>query len=409
VRVLAHPADLRTLREEAAFLDARIAALDELKQRNAEALQALPATQASEARLRQRVEATRKVADQLREEYQKARIAEAVDAGQVEIIDLAVVPDLPIGHGKFFKLALGLLVGLMLGSAAAFLREHMNSAIRRRDEIENVLQIPGLAIIPQIAGSVNGKRLRLAGVNVPRLRAKTNGNGSSRNGYTLVTVNDQKSGSAEAFRTLRTNLIFSQAVQTLHTIVVTSPSPGDGKTTTSSNLAVTFAQQGMRVILVDCDLRRARLHNVFHVTREPGLSQLLLGQCSMEEAVRPTVVDGLTFMPAGAIPPNPAELLGGAQMRTVLEALQSAYDVVILDSPPVHVGADTLVLGTMADGVILVLRAGQTERDAAQDALQRLKMVNARVVGAVLNDPDQKVPQYGGVYYYDYYGADEKG
>ncbi|HEX6965396.1 MAG TPA: polysaccharide biosynthesis tyrosine autokinase [Gemmatimonadaceae bacterium] len=389
-------------------LSARIAALDELKQRNVDQIAQMPATAAAEARLAQRVEATRKVADQLREEYQKARIAEAVDAGQVEIIDLAVVPDLPIGHGPIFKIALGLMVGLMLGAGGAFLKEHLNSAIRRRDEIEKVLQIPGLAIIPQIAGSANANRLRLAGVNMPRLRAKTNGNGNSRNGYTLVTVTDDRSSSAEAFRTLRTNLIFSQAVQTLHTIVVTSPQPGDGKTTTSSNLSVTFAQQGMRVILVDCDLRRARLHNVFHVTREPGLSQYLLGQCSLEDAVRPTVVDGLTFMPAGALPPNPAELLGGPQMRSALDVLRQSYDVVILDSAPVHVGADTLVLGTMADGVILVLRAGQTDLGAAQDALQRLKMVKARVVGAVLNDPDQKVPQYGGVYYYDYYGDETK-
>jgi len=302
---------------------------------------------------------------------------------------------------------LGLLVGLMLGSGAAFVVEHMNSAIHRRDEIEQVLQIPGLAIIPQIASAANANRLRLAGVSMPKLLGKRNGNGNARNGQGLVTVHDHRSVGAEAFRTLRTNLIFSQAVQTLKTIAITSPSPSDGKTTTSSNLSVTFAQQGMRVVLVDCDLRRARLHNVFRATREPGLTQLVLGQCDMSQAVRKTQVDGLTFMPAGALPPNPAELLGGAQMRSVLAKLQQEFDVVILDSPPVHVAADASILATMADGVILVLRAGHTERDAAQDALHRLRAVNARIVGAVLNDPDHKVPQYGGEYYYDEYYTDE--
>jgi capsular exopolysaccharide synthesis family protein len=118
-------------------------------------------------------------------------------------------------------------------------------------------------------------------------------------------------------------------------------------------------------------------------------------------------VDGLFFLPAGALPPNPSELLGGSQMRTTLDALAREYDIVILDSPPVHAAADALILGAAADGVILVLRAGHTERESAQDALHRLRVVNARVVGAVLNDPDRKVPSYGGgMYQYEYYGGE---
>jgi tyrosine-protein kinase Etk/Wzc len=389
-------------------LDARIAALDELKTRNAEALQALPATQASEARLRQRVEATRKVADQLREEYQKARIAEAVEAGQVEIIDMAPIPARPIGRGPLFKLALGLIVGLMLGSGAAFLKENLNTSIRRRDELEAILRVPGLAIIPQILPQNGAGRLGLRNIRLP-LPGLGNGKNGHRNGNgtALVSATNVRSTGAEAFRTLRTSLIFSQAVQSLRTIVITSPSPQDGKTTTAANLAVTFAQQGMRVALVDCDLRRARLHSVFNVPREPGLTQVMMEQATIDEVIHPAMVDGLSFVPAGALPPNPSELLGGPRMKAVLEALVARFDVILLDTPPVHVAADSMILGRSADGVLLVVRAGSTQRDSAQDAIQRLTNVGARVVGAVLNDPDHKVPQYGGYYYYDYYGAEE--
>jgi capsular exopolysaccharide synthesis family protein len=196
-------------------------------------------------------------------------------------------------------------------------------------------------------------------------------------------------------------------VHSLRTIVITSPSPQDGKTTTAANLAVTFAQQGLRVLLADCDLRRGRLHNVFRVPREPGMTQLLAGQNTLAEVMRPSPVERLSFVPAGTFPPNPSELLGSARTHAILEEVSGQFDIVILDTPPVHVAGDAMILGTIADGVILVLRAGNTERGAAQHAMQRLTNVGARVVGAVLNDPDRKVPQYGGYYYYDYYYGDE--
>lgn len=391
-------------------LDARVAALDELRQRSTDALKTLPATQAGEARLVEQVESARNMADELRDEYQKARIAEAVEAGQVEIVDLATSPYAPIGTSRRTKLLTGIIVGLLLGAGAAFLVERLNTAIRRREEIESMLQIPGLAIIPQIASHNAVRRLKMGNMSLrlptPR-RSWGVGNGSP-NGESLVTVSDFRSSTAEAFRTLRTNLIFSQAVQSLRTIVITSPSPQDGKTTTAANLAVTFAQQGMRVLIVDCDLRRARLHKLFHSVREPGLTQLMLGQATQDQVVQTTMVENLSFLPAGAHPPNPSELLGGPQMRATLERLGREYDILILDTPPIHAAADALILGSQADGVILVLRAGHTDRQVAQDAVQRLSSLGVRVVGAVLNDPDHKVPQYGGYYYYyDYYDSVE--
>jgi len=395
------------VRSHIAATEARVAALDDLKTRSVAELQGLPATGAEEARLVQRVETVSKMADQLREEYQKARIAEAVEAGQVQVVDEAPLPHEPIGSGKGMKLALGLMLGLMLGGGGALMVEHLNTSIRRREDLEGMLRVPGLAVIPQIATSQAASRR--AWLSLPGIRNGARPGGPLANGAEplneLVTVSDLRSSGSEAYRTLRTNLIFSQAVQSLKTLVVTSSAPAEGKTTTAANLAVAFAQQGMRVLIVDCDLRKARLHNVFGLAREPGLTQFMLGYSGADEAVRSTVVDGLFVLPAGTLPPNPSELLGGERMREVLDQLRREFDLVILDTPPLLAAADAAVLGKFTDGVLLVVRAGHTDRSAAQHAMQQLRTVGARVVGAVLNDPDAKVASYGGYYYYNYYGA----
>jgi tyrosine-protein kinase Etk/Wzc len=397
-------------RAQLEVLNGQLSALDGVRSRSSAQIQELPKAEEEEVFLVQRAEGILKLAQQLREEHQKARIAEEVQVGQVEVVDLASAAT-PVGSGRFRKLLFALVAGLALGGGGAFLLESMNSSIRRREEIENVLRIPGLAVIPQIASGSGGagSLLRLRGV-----RGNGNGNGKAlarqtgdgQMGEALVAAAHTHSTGAEAYRTLRTNLIFSQAVQSLKTIVVTSASPGEGKTTTAANLAVTFAQQGMRVLLVDCDLRRARLHKMFNVPREPGLTELILDQEVAAEVIRGTPVENLSVLTSGTLPPNPSELLGGPRMEGVLELLRERFDIIVLDSPPLLAASDASVLGTKTDGVLLVVRAGQTERGAAQQAVQQLAAVGARVVGAVLNDPDAKVPQYGGYYNYEYYGEE---
>jgi capsular exopolysaccharide synthesis family protein len=222
----------------------------------------------------------------------------------------------------------------------------------------------------------------------------------------LVTLTDVRSTGAEAYRMLRTNLLFTQAVNTLRTLAITSAVPGEGKTTTAANLAISCAQQGMKILLVDCDLRRSRLHRLFNVASTPGLTGLLLGQCTPAEALRATRVEGLTVLPSGVLPPNPGEILGGARMKRALDAFSTAFDLVVMDTPPLRAAADAAILGGRVDGVALVVRAGETDRAAALYSVQQLEGVGARVLGAILNDPDAKVPQYGDYYYYyDYYGA----
>ena len=383
------------VRNQLQSLDAQIDALDNLKAQSTAQIASAPQAETEEARLAQQVQAMQTMKDKLQEDYQKARMAEAVEAGQVEIVDLAELPSEPIAEGRTRKLAIGIVIGLLLGFGAAVVVDGMNTSIRRRDDLERILQVPGLAVIPQFA-SGNGKpRLKLPG------RSATNGKGSHRTAG-LVTVHDARSSGAEAYRTLRTNLIFSQAVQSLHTLVVTSAAPSEGKTTTAANLAVSFAQQGMRVLIVDCDLRRSRLHRMFSIPREPGVTELVLGKVEQEDVTRETPVTGLYVLPSGQLPPNPAELLGGERMKNTLARLTEAFDLVVLDTPPLLAASDAAILGTIADGVVLVVRAGVTEAEAGQQAMAQLASVGARVVGAVLNDPDSKLQTYGGYYNYEY-------
>jgi succinoglycan biosynthesis transport protein ExoP len=395
-------------------LTARIVSLDQLRARNSAKLRTLPAAQAEEARLVQHVETMRGVSEQLRQEYQRARIAEAVEAGQVEIVDLAGVPRTPVSTGRGTKLLLTLVLGLMLGGGAAFLVEQLNTSIRRREELESVLNTSSLAVIPRIIHHDTHRARRL----LPFFAgASGNGNGNAphtgRNGAgaeippELVAMTDMQSSGAEAYRTLRTNLIFSQSLGTLRTLVVTSAAPGDGKTTTAANLAAAFAQHGLRVVLVDCDLRRPRIAGVFGIPKEPGLTQLVLGHETLAAVAHETVVERLSVIPSGTQPPNPSELLGGERMRSTLAALGEAFDLVLLDTPPLLAAADAAILGSYADGVVLVVRAGKTERAAAQQARRQLATVGARLLGAVLNDPDAKIPSYSGYYAYSgYYGTD---
>lgn len=381
-------------------LEARITSLDEVRSRASAQLQSLPAAEAEEARLVQRTETVRQVAQQLREEYQRARIAEAMEGGQVQIVDLAAVPRRPVGTGRGMKLGLGLALGLLLGSGGAFLKEHLNATIRP-DEIEGLLGIPSLILVPALRRKESARSRLSRGT--PREAA-----GQEDGLPELVTLSAPRSAGAEAFRTLRTNLLFTQAARALKTITVTSASPAEGKTTVSSNLAVAFAQQGLRVIVLDCDLRKPRLHEPFAIPRTPGLTDVALGTATLEDAVRATAVEGLSVLAAGTLPPNPAEFVGGGRMQALLGEIAERYDIVIVDTPPVLAAADAAVLASRADGTVIVLRAGQTGRGAAQHAVRQLNTVGARMLGAVVNDPDGQAPRSGYYYQYSGYYGEEK-
>ena len=389
-----------------ASLDARIAELGGLRERNAVELGALPEAEAQEARLAQQVTSLQTMADELRSEYQKARVEEAVETGDVEIVSLASRSS-PLSNRRGLKLFLGSLIGLTLGASGGFLREHLDDAIVHEDQMEAVLRVPSLAVIPEIVASSGELQPPVVGEVVPG----ENGHGGKKRFRTRQDADRHRSAAgdysytagAEAYRKLRTNLIFSKAVQRLGSLVVTSACPAEGKTITVANLGVAFASQGIKVLLVDSDLRRPDLAKTFGFPKAPGLTDVLVGEIGLAEAIRSTGRTGLDVLPPGKLPPNPSELVGGRRMEELVRDLSEHYDILILDSPPLLAASDAAVLGSIADGVLMVVRAGYTDSNAADDAMEQLANVGARTVGAVLNDPDANVQRYGYYYQYAYY------
>ena len=213
----------------------------------------------------------------------------------------------------------------------------------------------------------------------------------------LITLTDPRSPASEAYRRLRTNLSFYSLDHPIRSLVVTSPMPDEGKSTTAANLAVTMAQSGRRTILVDCDLRRPALHTLLGLPGEPGLTNLALGEMS-EPPLRQTSVENLLLLPAGPVPPNPADLLGSKMIDRVIAALMEQADFVLFDAPPVLAVTDATVLGAKVDGVMLVISAVKTRRDHAIRAKELLETANVRIIGATLTN----APQDAGVG--DYYG-----
>jgi succinoglycan biosynthesis transport protein ExoP len=406
-------------------LDARINALSDLRRRSGQSIQLLPAMVEEEMRLTSRVQALGNVGEQIRTDYQRARMAEAVEAGDVDIVDLADLPYATLWTTASIKFLIGLMLGLLVGGGLALVLEGLNTSIRRPEDIESALHIPGLAVIPRLTSRPVLGRPRLGGL----LKGKKAPQGPRSAAEAIGTVAQPFSIGTEAFRMLRTSLIWSDGADQLKTLMITSAAPGEGKTLTAANLSASFAHDGLQVLLVDCDVRRPRLHGLFRVPRSPGLHDLLAppnvgagstvhslsfsahdsdGVDPLAHALRPTPIRGLTLLSCGALPTAASNLLSGVRMRSLLQELNQRFDLVILDTPPVLATADAGILGSLADGVLLVVRAGQTDRSAAQRAYQQLANGGARVVGAVLNDPKGEVSQYGDYYYpYEYVAEKE--
>jgi polysaccharide biosynthesis transport protein len=382
-----------------AALDARVKALSALKARQGVGFAVLPAMKEEQARLERRVTSLETQYDDLRAQYQKARMSEEVEAGDIDVVSLAPLPNVPLISGAVLKLGLGIFLGLILGLIVAYTLEALNTSVRRPEDLEAVLRVPGLAVIPRItSGSRHGgshlRRLLGSGKAKPEA-------GSPMSGDQTFSIG------IEAFRNLRTSLIWSDGGESLKSLVVTSAAPGEGKTLTAANLAVTLAYDGLKVLLVDCDIRRPRVHGLFHVPRAPGLMELLTASgkpdTPLPAAIRQTSVARLSVLPCGALPMNAANLLSSTRMRVLLQELQEQFDIIVLDTPPVLATADAGIVASLTDGVLLVVRAGTTDRNAAQRAYQQLANVGARVVGTVLNDPGGEVAKEGDYYYpYDY-------
>ena len=309
-------------------------------------------------------------------------------ANNVRVLERAIVPGAPVRPKPVQNLLLGLLLGLGTGVGLAFAIEALDNTLKTQTDVEQFLGVPVLGLVPVI-GSVGSPEVVQGGDN---LRERD-----------LGVFLDPKSVAAECCRSIRTNILFMSPDHPIRTLVVTSPSPQEGKTTTAINLAVTMAEAGGRVLLLDTDMRRPRLHRSFGVPNQTGISTVVVGKATLEEAIKRTDVPNLDVLTCGPVPPNPSELIHTDRFALILADCAKLYDRVILDSPPTSAVTDPAVLGNLADGVVLIIKAGETTREAAVHARRQLTSAKARMIGVVVNAIDFSNPAYGYEYYYRNY------
>jgi polysaccharide biosynthesis transport protein len=324
--------------------------------------------------LRRDVDASKQLYDSLMQRAKETGVAGELKTSNIRVVDQAEKPREPVTPRTSMNLMMGLFGACLLACGFVFFFEYLDSRIKTPDDIKVHLGLPSLGLLPMLSEK-------------------------SLNGLHPLISNGVPVNFSEAFRSIRTNVLFSTAQEGSRSLVVTSTGPGEGKSIVAGNLAVGLAQSGQRVLLIDADLRKPKAHAIFAIPQEPGLSNLLVGQAKASETVRKTTVPGLWILPAGRTPPNPAELVGSARFTEFVASLKDHFDWVLIDSPPVMAVTDAALIAHNVSGVLFVVGADMTSHHAAQRAIAQLEQVQAKFVGAVLN----RVDLDGSPYYYSHY------
>jgi capsular exopolysaccharide synthesis family protein len=336
--------------------------------------------------LKRELDSNRQLYDNLQERMKEAGVAAGMRSSNIRLIDSAEVPSGPISPNVPMNMSFGFIMGLAVAGGAVAMRESLNKSITDPMEVEATTQLPALAIIP-LRAELGGERPALAGD-----RALSAGSPD------VAVIRRPKSALAESYRALGTSILLSPPE--MKTLVVTSPLPSEGKTTTTVNTAVVIAQQGERVLLIDADLRKPAVHRSLGLRNDKGLTNLLQGQASFEEVVQRGTVKGLDVLTSGPGTSGPAELLGSEMMAGLIARWREEYDYVLIDTPPVLAVTDAVRLSSKTDSVMMVMRSGHTTREALKRACDLFKHAKASMLGVVLNAVDFKAT---GAYYYGFY------
>ena len=346
----------------------------------------------------------------MRQKFEEARITEASQLGKIRVIDPAVSPINRTSPNVKINLAIGLILGLGLGSLAAFLIEKTDNSIKGVSEIERK-GITVLGIIPDLSRTAakRSKNSKEKTINTPKGQKGTITVASDIK-RRIITKEDPRSPIAEAYRSLRTSITYASVDKPIKTIIVTSPGPGEGKTTTITNLAITFANIGKRTLLVDADLRRPVIHKIFNLNNEPGVTHYLTGfPRDIRPLIKQTEIKNLQVITAGATPPDPSVLLSSKRMHEFIKSLEIGWDIILFDAPPAVAVTDASLFARDIDQFIIVVKSGQTDKLAFDRTLQMLESVNAPIAGAIMNAVSPKTSYESYHYYneyYHYYGKD---
>jgi capsular exopolysaccharide synthesis family protein len=326
------------------------------------------------------------------EQLKEADLRRMMNTNNIRMVDPPTEPKAPVAPRISVNVMFGLLGGLLFGIALALVREQLDNTIKTPETVEQKLGVTFLGLLPEIADEEEGKGKR----RTARRLAKT------ELAPELLVHERPHSGAAEAARSLRTNLTFMNPDRPFRRLLVTSAAPAEGKTTVAVSIAISLAQGGQRVCIVDCDLRRPRLHRIFDRAGDIGLMNVMVGEATVDEVAKPTVVPNLSCVPCGPIPPNSADVVGSEKFKGFLDDLSKRFDRVVLDSPPVVAVTDSAIVSTLVDGVIFVIRAFKTHTATCKSALRTLQDVDAPIAGAVLNAVNLKAHEYSYYHYYYY-------
>ena len=336
----------------------------------------------------QRLETNKQYLNTLLQKQREVQIAQGDKGSEVRIENYSRVPGSPVGPARLRNVMIAFVLSLVAGIGLAFLLDFLDDTVKSLDDVDRYIHLPALAMIPAGRGGASLKGLQRA-------------NPAPSDSTALAMIDDVRSPIAESYRHLRTSLLLSSAGQPPKTILVTSSQPSEGKTTTAINTAFMLAQTGVEVLIIDCDLRRPRLHTQFEVANSKGLTTWLSGERDLDNLLQTYAkTPNLKILTSGPVPPNPAELIGSEEMRRLLGILSERFAHIIIDSPPAISFTDASILSTMVDGVMLVVHGGRSSRAVVRRAKQQLLDVGAHIFGVVLNNVKLETQDY---YYSGYY------